>query len=293
VLCHVLLHTGKKLSNFLLYVESGQGHMESATKLQRYVKAVDAGVDQFGGVDEPEYLIQAVRQGLLTEARLNESAYRVLLQKFQQGLFEHPFVDVAKAREVVGNAAFRAAALDAQRRAMVLLKNDAHALPLQATGRRVWLYKIDPEVAKRYGFTVVDTPKAADIAILRVSTPYTTLHPNYRFGRTMHEGTLAFEDGNPDYEAIKAATAAPKSIVSVYMDRPAILAKVQGKAAAILANFGATDIALFDVLTGRGKPEGKLPYELPSSMEEVLAKRSDRPQDTAHPLYPFGYGLSY
>lgn len=267
--------------------------MESATKLQRYVKAADAGVDQFGGVHEPEYLIQAVQQGMLTETRLSESAYRILLQKFQQGLFEHPFVDVAKAQEVVGNVAFRATALDVQRRAMVLLKNEGRALPAQPAGKKVWLYKIDPQVAKSYGFTVVDKPEQADMAILRVSTPHTSLHPNYRFGRNMHEGTLAFEDGNPDYEAIKAAAAAPKSIVSVYMDRPAILTNVQNKAAAILANFGASDNALFDVLTGKAKPEGKLPYELPSSMEEVLVQRSDMPHDTAHPLYPFGFGLSY
>ncbi|WP_157379509.1 hypothetical protein, partial [Burkholderia ubonensis] len=31
VLCHVLLHTVKKLSNFLLYVESGQGHFLTRT----------------------------------------------------------------------------------------------------------------------------------------------------------------------------------------------------------------------------------------------------------------------
>lgn len=267
--------------------------MESATKLQRYVKATDAGVDQFGGVHEPEYLIQAVQEKLLTEARLNESAYRILLQRFQQGLFERPFVDVARAQDVVGNAAFKAAALDVQRRAMVLLKNDAQVLPLRASGKKVWLYKVDPKVAKNYGFTVVDKPEQADLAILRVSTPYKSLHPNSYFGRNMHEGTLAFEDGNEDYEAIKAAAAAPKSIVSVYMDRPAILTNVQNKAAAILANFGASDNALLDVLTGKGKPEGKLPYELPSSMEEVIAQRSDMPHDTAHPLYPFGFGLSY
>jgi len=267
--------------------------MESATKLQRYVKAVDAGVDQFGGVYEPEYLVQAVKERLLPEARLNESAYRILLQKFQQGLFEHPFVDVVKAQEVVGNAAFKAAALDVQRRAMVRLKNDAHTLPVQASGKKVWLYRIAPQVAKNYGFTVVDKPELADLAILRVSTPHTSLHPNFYFGRNMHEGTLAFENGNADYEALKAAAAARKSIVSVYMDRPAILTNVQDKATAILANFGTTDIALFDVLTGKGRPEGKLPYELPSSMEEVLTQRTDMPHDTAHPLYPFGYGLSY
>ena len=61
----------------------------------------------------------------------------------------------------------------------------------------------------------------------------------------------------------------------------------------ILANFGVTDAALFDVLTGKGQPQGKLPFELPSSMAEVAAQLEDVPHDTAHPLYPFGFGLTY
>jgi beta-glucosidase len=267
--------------------------METATRLQRFVRAVNAGVDQFGGEDDPSFLIQAVNQGQLTEARLNDSAYRILLQKFQQGLFDHPYVDANQASTVVGNADFQAQALDAQRRSMVLLQNNGKLLPMTAAGKKVWLYGIDPAVAQKYGYQVVDTPQAADVAILRVSTPYETLHPNYMFGSMQHEGSLAFVDGNKDYEAIKQAANAPKSIVSVYMDRPAILTNVQDKATTILANFGASDAALFDVLTGKGQPQGKLPFELPSSMDEVTAQLEDVPHDTAHPLYPFGYGLTY
>ena len=51
--------------------------------------------------------------------------------------------------------------------------------------------------------------------------------------------------------------------------------------------------ALLDVVTGKAQPEGKLPFELPSSMQEVEAQRSDIAHDTAHPLYRFGYGLRY
>jgi beta-glucosidase len=268
--------------------------MEDATKQQRYVRAVQAGMDQFGGVTESEYLVDAVQQGLLTEERLTQSARRVLLQKFRQGLFEHPFVDAAKASTVVGNATFVEAGLDAQRRSLVLLKNDNKTLPLASTVKKVYLYGIDASVAAQYGYTVVATPQEADVALLRVSTPYETLHPNYIFGSMQHEGSLAFADGNADYEAIKTAAAnAPKTIVTVYLDRPAILTNVQDKATAILGNFGVSDKALFDVLSGKAKPEGKLPFELPSSMAEVEAQMSDLPHDTATPLYKFGYGLSY
>jgi len=268
--------------------------MEDSTKAERYVKAVLAGMDQFGGVTEAPYLTQAVQRGQLTEARITASARRILVQKFRQGLFEHPFVDAAKAAATVGKAEFVAAGLEAQRRSLVLLENKDKVLPLAASVRKVYLYGIDAAVAKQYGYTVVATPQEADVALLRVAAPYETLHPNYIFGSMQHEGRLDYLDGNADYEAIKnAAKYAPKTVVTVYLDRPAILGNVQDKASAILANFGVSDTALFDVLTGKARPQGKLPFELPSSMAEVLAQKSDLPYDTAHPLYKFGYGLAY
>ena len=80
--------------------------MEGATRVQRFTRAVNAGIDQFGGDDDPSDLIDAVNRGQLSEDRLSESAYRVLLQKFQQGLFDHPYVD-ADAAGKIGNADFR------------------------------------------------------------------------------------------------------------------------------------------------------------------------------------------
>jgi beta-glucosidase len=79
----------------------------------------------------------------------------------------------------------------------------------------------------------------------------------------------------------------------VYLDRPAILGPVKDHARAVLANFGVSDAALLDALTGRAKPEGKLPFELPSSMEAVRAQRSDIAHDSARPLYPLGFGKTY
>ncbi|MFY0573548.1 glycoside hydrolase family 3 C-terminal domain-containing protein [Cystobacter fuscus] len=128
---------------------------------------------------------------------------------------------------------------------------------------------------------------------MRAVTPFETLHPEYVFGLRQHEGNLAFEEGNADYEAIQRVSAQVPTIVTVYLDRPAILTNVKDKVSALLGNFGVSDSALFDVLTGRASPQGKLPFELPSSMAEVEAGRSDMPHDTAHPLYPLFFGLSY
>ena len=271
--------------------------VEELSMRARFVKAVRAGVDQFGGVDRSELLVEAVRAGELAEARLDTSVVRVLAQKFQLGLFENPYVDAAAAARRVGTDDLRAAGLDAQRRALVLLENEGGLLPLGATGRsgalRVYLVGVDSVAARRMGWTVVSDPAQADVAIVRLAAPYETLHPGYVFGAMQHEGSLAFRDGDSTYEAFKRVSAAVPTVVTVYLDRPAILAPLKGRARAIVANFGVSDEALLDVLAGRARPAGKLPFALPASMDDVAAQRPDVAHDLARPLYPFGFGRRY
>ncbi|MYM83388.1 glycoside hydrolase family 3 protein [Duganella sp. FT50W] len=266
--------------------------VEQLSPRARMVKAVRAGVDQFGGTEASELLVEAVNAGELGVEDLNRAASRILLQKFQQGLFEAPFVDEQQAAARVNTPAAQQQALDAQRRSLVLLQNKDRILPL-AGGKRVYLHGVDAKVAQRYGMRVVDAPELADVAIMRVAAPSQMLHPNYIFGAMTHEGNLEFGDDNADYAAIKRSAAKVPTIVTIYLDRPAVLTNIVDKAAAVVANFGVSDIALLDVLTGRSAPQGKLPIELPSSDAAAAAQRSDLPHDSVKPLFPFGHGLSY
>jgi beta-glucosidase len=59
----------------------------------------------------------------------------------------------------------------------------------------------------------------------------------------------------------------------------------------MLADFGTSDEVAADVLFGVRKPEGKLPFELPSSKEAIEKQMEDVPYDSENPLYPFGFGL--
>lgn len=267
--------------------------VEELSKVDRFAKAVNAGVDQFGGTEESQFVVQGVRSGKITESRLNESAYRIALQKFKQGLFDNPYVDTVAAGRVVGNAQFQTEATAAQRRSLVLLENKKDFLPVSARGKRVFLHGVDSATATRYGFTIAPDLAHADLAIVRTSAPYQKLHPNYVFGAMFHEGDLGFRDGDPEFEEIKRITAAVPTIVTIYLDRPAILTGIKDRVSALIGNFGVSDAALLDVLTGVAKPEGKLPFELPSSMQEVEAQKSSVPHDTAHPLYKIGFGLQY
>jgi beta-glucosidase len=266
--------------------------VESLTMRARFVKAVLAGIDQFGGVEASDLLVDAVNRGELTEARLSESAMRVMEQKFRLGLFENPFVDVDAATRVAGSSAFREQALEAQRSAVVLLENRKSMLP-KRRAQRVYLYGVDSATAIARGWTIVADPAQAELAIMRLNAPFETLHPGYVFGAMQHEGNLSFRDGDADFEAFKRVSALVPTVVSIYLDRPAILTPIRDRAAAVLVNFGISDEALFDVIVGRAAPRGRLPFDLPSSMVAVAAQRPDRPFDSASPLYRFGYGLRY
>ena len=83
------------------------------------------------------------------------------------------------------------------------------------------------------------------------------------------------------------------TVVVVTLDRPAILTQLTDKVTALVGEFGASDDAVLDVLTGKALPEGRLPFELPSSMAAVEAQQPDAPHDSEKPLYPIFFGLRY
>jgi len=120
---------GMILSDFLVTGDASAGYdmawrMETATRVERYVKGVEAGIDQFGGVEEPEHLIEAVESGLLEEGQLDAAVQRILVDKFRIGLFENLYVSPAAAEIIVRNPEAHAEAKAAQQRSLVLLKNE-------------------------------------------------------------------------------------------------------------------------------------------------------------------------
>jgi len=267
--------------------------MENATEEERMLKIINAGVDQFGGEQKPEMLVRLVKEGKVIEGRLDVSVKRLLRQKFALGLFDNPFVDPDHAAKTVGNPEFKAAGELAQRKSIVLLKNDVqatgNALPLK-TGIKVYLENVDPQVAGKYA-TVVEKPEDADYAILRLKAPSQPLEGAGPLGRLLASGDLDFKEKELA-EILKVVDAVP-SIVDIYLDRPAVIPEIAAASKGLLANFGANDGALLDIIFGKVSPSGKLPFELPSSMDAVRKQKEDLPYDSENPLFPFGFGLSY
>ncbi|WP_029014471.1 glycoside hydrolase family 3 protein [Niveispirillum irakense] len=265
--------------------------VEDLTQPQRFAKGMLAGIDQFGGVNDGLPLLAAVEQKLLPEARLNEAVATIMTLKFEQGLFENPFVDPAAAATIVGRADVVAEGRATQAKSLVMLENRLGPAPLPAGGgKRLFIYGVDAATAKAAGFTIAASLDEADIALIRLKAPFQTLHPGFFFGRMQHEGDLDFKEGDAGLTLVRQAAAKVPVILTIYLDRPAILTNIKPHAATLIGEFGITDAALFDALTGKVAPMGKLPFELPATMAAVRAQSPALPHDSADPLYPVGFG---
>jgi beta-glucosidase len=170
--------------------------VEKLTEAERHFKAIEAGVDQFGGNNEMAPVIEAYKMGIAKHGepamrkRFEQSAVRLLRNVFRVGLFENPYLNIAETEKTVGNPEFMKAGYEAQLRSVVMLKNSNKTLPLQKqlkvyipkklipAGRNwfgvetpeSWKDAVNPEVAKKY-FKVVEMPEEADFALVCIDSP--------------------------------------------------------------------------------------------------------------------------
>ncbi len=261
---------------------------------EKMIKALDAGVDQFGGEYIPELLVKLVKEGKLSESRLDISVRCLLRDKFKLGLFDDPYLDIDAVHKIVGKAEFREAGELAQRKSIILLKNGELAtgktLPIN-NRPKIYVENVELEAAEKYA-EVVATPEEADLAILRLNCPYQPRSGTTNFLENFfHQGDLDFK--TPEKERILDILQKVPTIVDIYLERPAVIPEITDHSAALLANFGANDEAVLDVIFGKFNPTAKLPFELPSSMEAVEKQMEDVPYDSENPLFEFGHGLRY
>lgn len=105
------------------------------TQKQAGILALRAGVD-LNITYEPAYmgpLIENVNEGRVPMELIDRAVRRVLELKFKLGLFEHPYVDLNRAKQVMHSQEHQNLALSAAREGIVLLKNEGNLLPLKKT----------------------------------------------------------------------------------------------------------------------------------------------------------------
>lgn len=290
---------GLVLTDFGILTDSSPGGKHSPARAwgvehlnlhDRIKKALDAGVDQFGGESCAEAVVEMVQNGDLTEARVDDAIRRVLRLKFQLGLFDNPYVDPVVAKHVVGNPAFRSAGELAQRKSVVMLKNGEQETVLPLQGRpAIYIEGIDPDVAGDYG-NVVDDLADADLAILRLKTPYEP-RETIMIESMMHAGDLDFKE--PELSRILSILNTKPTIVDIHLERGAVIPEIASACVGLFATFGVSDTAILDVVFGRFNPSATLPFEMPSSMDAVRKQNPDAPHDSENPLFAYGFGLTY
>ncbi|KAK4496896.1 hypothetical protein PRZ48_011345 [Zasmidium cellare] len=276
------------------YMPARAWGVEYLSELERAKRVLDAGVDQFGGEERPELVVELVENGLISEERLDISLRRLLREKFELGLFDNPFVDVDQAAQIVGNPYFVRLGKEAQRAAYTLLKNENDVLPLNPTvKRKVFIEGFNATYLSAFpSLTLVQEPAEADIALLRLQAPYEPRPGG--FEANYHAGSLEY---NATEKARQKAIfdAVPVSIVDIYLDRPAAIPELAEEVSALLGSFGSSPEAFLDVVFGveGAEPKGRLPFDLPRSTQAVDDSYEDVPFDTENPVFRFGDGLRY
>ncbi|MFE0552375.1 glycoside hydrolase family 3 protein [Streptomyces pilosus] len=263
------------------------------------VLALQAGVDQL--LNPPSLdvawnaVLDAVRSGELTEARLDESILRVLRLKARLGLFEDPYVSHEGVDRTVGTRAHLAAADRIAERGITLLVNEGGLLPLSRRRQpKLLVAGADPaspsgttgpptgvlaDALTELGFTATalstgTAPSAATIAkaVAAARDADAVVVGTYNVGASSSQKTL-----------VEQLSATGKPVVAVAIRNPYDVAHLPG-VAAFLASYSWTDVELraaARVIAGRVNPRGTLP---------VPVQRAD---DPATALYPVGYGLRF
>ncbi|MFI8532911.1 glycoside hydrolase family 3 protein [Streptomyces aquilus] len=258
------------------------------------VLALKAGVDQL--LNPPNLdvawnaVLNAVRGGELTEARLDESILRVLRLKAKLGLFEKPYVSQAGVTRTVGAPAHLAAADRVAERTTTLLVNKGGLLPLSP--RALLVCGADP--ASPSGTTGPPTGVLAT-AFTELGFTATALSTGTApSAATVAKAVAAARNadavvvGTYNLNAAQKALveqllATGKPVVAIAIRNPYDVAQLPG-VPAYLAAYSWTDVELraaARVIAGAAAPRGKLP---------VPVQKAD---DPAQVLYPIGHGLSY
>ena len=281
-----------------------------------FVGATNAGADILGGagVRSTRQLVEGV-----DEERLTDACRRILIAKFQLGIFENPYVDEENAAQVLGSEEHRAVAKEAAARSFTLLKYE-NASPLAGQKLVVAGTLAEDVRALNSGWTAKDPMELAGTTILEAFQnktgsenvtyiPDASQVPADLSGTTAvvvigeasgtHEpawGTDTLEFPQEQVDLVKALKDAGANVVEVVlMNRAYVMTDMVDMADSVLLAYrpgvtcGAEAIA--DALFGETAITGKTPFQLPRTMEQVLNQREDLPKDIQDPLFEYGFGI--
>ena len=281
--------------------------VEDNTIVERYKKALEAGVNLFSGTGDPSKLLETVKSGAVDMKLVDNSVYRLLMEKFELGLFENPYVDEDAAEKIVGNTKFQASANLAMRKSIVLLRNETQSLPLkpktkiyfesyfQRRGAASPSVVYQPKI-NNYNVEFVKTPEEADYVLLWLTPGSKSLFQSD--GSPIY---LSMSKNAVDVKYVNTLTAKKPTILVINYTNPWVIDEIYNSQTiknikGVIATFGTTNEALLDVVLGKFNPTGKMPFTTPISDAAVGKQLSDVPgylKGKDYALFKFDKGISY
>jgi beta-glucosidase len=292
--------------------------------------SANAGMDMFMSPNDYQMiesdLTALVQNGVVPMSRVDDAVRRILTQKLQLGLFEHPFTDRSNINKV-GDAAHRAVAARAAAESQVLLKNAHHVLPL-SIGQRIYVAgsNADNLGAQTGGWTLtwqgqpgsIADPGTTILSAIQARDSHVTYSPQATAPTAGHDvgvvvvgehpyaegqGDVGFnaypsQNGNisslnltpGDHTAVDTVCHAMPCVVLVVSGRPMTitdqLPEIDGLVASWLPGTEGEGVA--DTLFGDVPFTGQLPQSWPRSLGQEPINVGD---PSYNPLFPFGWGL--
>jgi beta-glucosidase len=279
---------------------------ENLSVIERYKKTLEAGINIYSGSADPTPLLETVKSGMVEMKLIDNSVYRLLMEKFELGLFENAYVDEDAAEKLVGNKEFQKKADIAFRKSIVLLRNEKETLPLKAKTKIYFESYFQKKGASasnvyqpaenKYDIQFVKTPEEADVIVVWITSGSKSL-----FDADGSPLYLSLSKNAVDVDYINKLTAKKPTTLIINYTNPWVIDEIyndksKGNIQAVLATFGCTTDAVLDVITGKYNPTGKMPFTTPVSEDAAQKQQSDVPgylKGAAYPLFKFNEGLSY
>lgn len=297
------------------------------SKYKANVKTINAGLDMaMLPYDYKSFLSdvrKAVKNGEISQSRIDDAVGRILYQKFKAGLFDTPSSDISL--QSVGSQKHRQLARKAVASSAVLLKNDDSLLPLSRTSGRILVAGSGADNVGRQcgGWTVewqgVDgnwMPGGTSIlqGIRQAVGNENTVEydKDGDFNQTSGKADVGIvivsekpyaegwgDNANPtldkaDIDAIYRVKALSNKLVVVMISgRPLLITdQIQNWDAAVAAWLpGSEGSGVADVLFGEAPFLAKLPVTWPASIQQVPVGSDGSTKDGSRPLFDRGFGL--
>lgn len=284
-----------------------------------HIVAMQAGADVMGGMGTRDV---ARMVDTVSPDELSDRCGRLLLAKFQLGVFENPFVDAEEVAAKVGTEESYQKAMTAAERAMTLVKYE-NQQPLEgqqiivagALAKDVDALSSGWKLNEERGMET-EGKSILEAITNRAGTEHVTyIEDDSQVAASYPENTTAivvvgeatgthqgaWGDRNLEFpmeqtDLVKALKRAGVNVVSVVlMGRPYVMTPVTDASDAVMIAYrpgvtaGAEAVA--HALFGDSAIEGRLPWQIPQTIEQVLLQREDLPKDIENPLYDYGFGI--